>query len=48
MKEIREYIEENKGKPKALEEGHKKYRYNSILYKQALEEAGLPKKDESE
>lgn len=48
MKEIREYIEENKGNPKALEDGHHKYRYNPILYKQALEEAGLRKKDDSE
>jgi hypothetical protein len=48
LKEIREFIEENKGNPKALEEGHKKYKYNPMEYKQVLQEFGLPKKDDSE
>lgn len=46
MKEIREYIEENKDNEKALEDGHKKYYFNLIMYKSLLKEAGLSRKPE--
>jgi hypothetical protein len=46
MKEIREYIEENKDNEKALKDGHKKYYFNLIMYKSLLKEAGLSRKPE--
>jgi len=41
MKEMRDFIEENKGNNKALEEGYNTYFFNSNDYKALLQEAGL-------
>ena len=51
LKEIREFIEENKDNKKALEEGYKTYYFHTNMYKTLLQEFGLtvdpPPKPES-